>query len=163
MMINDLHLSLNQIFKRLSISNINYSIDFWSLTFSRHFKDSCYEVKKLNKVVLTAHEIEVCDEFEWGETILNGPFDISDSVDYEEPIKALVLFHLARLPIELVEIEDNADMYFRYANNRFLKIKGFVQVVDWGWCIDIDQNQKVIVSDQGKIVYDEKKLNRVLK
>ncbi|TSE11334.1 MULTISPECIES: hypothetical protein [Aquimarina] len=161
--IENINIILNKIFKGLSISNINYSIDFWNLEFSRHLENEFYEFKELNKIVLTAHEIEVCNEIEWKKTISKGPFDISDSVDYEESIKAMILFHLARLPIESVEIKKNADLFFKYSKNRFLKINGIVEIVDWVWWLDIEQNEKIIMSEFGKIACDEKILKSTLK
>jgi hypothetical protein len=161
--LDKLNYSLNQVFKNLSISKINYTIDLWHLEFVRHFGEENYELEEINDIWLTGHEIEVVNEEEWIETIKNGPFDISDSVDYKESIKAMILFHLARMPIEGVEIKQNADLILRYSNNRYLKIVGVVENVDWVWWIDIGKEDKVVLSDFGEITAKENKLNELIK
>ncbi|MEM6320028.1 MAG: hypothetical protein AAF960_20315 [Bacteroidota bacterium] len=154
---------LNRIFKELSISKINYTIDFWHLEFGRHFENDKYEIEEINDIWLTTHELEVVSEREWLETIKKGPFDISDSIDFQESIKALVLFHLARLPIKEVELKENADLIFKYSRNRFLKIKGIVEVADWIWWLDIGKEEKLVMSNFGELVADENKINQMVK
>jgi len=159
----ELNKDLNQIFKNLCISKINYTIDFWHLEFVRYFSDDKYEIEEIKNIWLTAHEIEVVNESEWTQTIKNGPFDISDSVDYQESIKALILFHLARMPIEEIEIKENADLIFKYSKNRFLKINGIVDIADWIWWIDIEKEEKLVMSNFGEIVLQKEKLNQLIK
>ena len=154
---------LNQIFKNLSISKINYTIDFWHLEFGRYFENDKYAIEEINDIWLTAHELEVVNEGEWLETIKKGPFDISDSVDYQESVKALIVFHLARIPIQEVELKENADLIIKYSKNRFLKIKGIVEIADWVWWLDIGNEEKLVMSNLGEIVADENKLNQIIK
>ena len=155
--------SLNQIFKNLSISKINYTIDFWHLEFVRYFEEDKYEFEEINNIILSAHEIEVVNQEEWIQTIKNGPFDISDSIDYEESIKAMILFHLARMPIKEVEIKQNADLIFKYSKNRFLKINGGVEIVDWVWWINIEKEENLIMSNFGEIISKQDRLNQLIK
>lgn len=154
--------TLNQIFRNLSISKINYTIDFWHLEFRRYFENDKYEFEEINDIWLTTHEIEVVNEKEWFETIKKGPFDISDSVDYQESIKALILFHLARMPIEEIELKENADLIIKYSKNRYLKINGIVEIVDWVWWIDIGKEEKVIMNSYGEIEVKKDELNQLI-
>lgn len=158
-----LNRSLNQIFKNLSISKINYTIDFWHLEFVRHFDEAKYPTEEIKDIWITAHEIEVVNEKEWTQTIKKGPFDISDSIDYQESIKALILFHLARIPIEGIELKQNADLIFKYSKNRFLKINGIVEIADWIWWIDIGNESKLVMSNFGEIISKDEQLKKLIK
>ncbi|AHM59275.1 hypothetical protein D770_05040 [Flammeovirgaceae bacterium 311] len=145
--------TLNLLFKDLSISTINYSIDTWTLEFCRYYDDSHYSTSHVSGLSLVTHDIEVSNETEWIDHTQKGPFNITDSIDYQESIKALILFHLARLPIQGVELKEDADLYFRYANDKYFKVKGHDEIADWIWWLNIENHENVIINDSGRLVF----------
>ncbi|WP_196889837.1 hypothetical protein [Aureivirga sp. CE67] len=162
-MVEKLNKELNRVFKNLSISKINYTIDFWHLEFKRHYEDDKYKIEKIDNIWIHAHEIEVNNENEWIELLKNGPFDLTKNIDYKESIKALVLFNLAREPIQEIEINKDSDLILKYSENQYLKICGKVDIVDWIWWIDFENEKQFILNEYGKIIVENKKLNNLIK